>query len=120
VHEGTYLLRHLFGLGYRRVLWKCKTLNLRSRTAAERLGFSFEGVFRKDHMLVPGRAGAVHSRTLVYSITEAEWPDERPRWMPGWRRRAHADQRAAGGRRGCAAGSGQGPRGVGVAGAPGA
>ena len=32
-------------LGYRRVEWKCESLNRRSRTAAERLGFVFEGVF---------------------------------------------------------------------------
>ena len=40
--------------GYRRVEWKCDALNARSRAAAERLGFTFEGVFR-SHMIVKGR-----------------------------------------------------------------
>jgi RimJ/RimL family protein N-acetyltransferase len=38
------LLEHAFGLGYRRVEWKCDALNERSRLAAERLGFTFEGI----------------------------------------------------------------------------
>ena len=39
---------------YRGVEWKCDSLNVRSRHAALRLGFSFEGVFR-NHMIVKGR-----------------------------------------------------------------
>jgi RimJ/RimL family protein N-acetyltransferase len=34
-----------FRAGYRRYEWKCNALNLASRRAAQRLGFSFEGVF---------------------------------------------------------------------------
>jgi RimJ/RimL family protein N-acetyltransferase len=41
-------------LGNRRVEWKCDALNARSRAAAERLGFTFEGVFRQ-HMIIKGR-----------------------------------------------------------------
>ena len=41
-------------LGYRRVEWKCDSLNERSRRAALRLGFRFEGIFRQ-HMIVKGR-----------------------------------------------------------------
>ena len=33
-------------LKYRRVEWKCDSLNERSRLVAMRLGFRFEGVFR--------------------------------------------------------------------------
>jgi RimJ/RimL family protein N-acetyltransferase len=42
------------GLGYRRVEWKCNALNERSRRAALKLGFVFEGVFRQ-HMIVKNR-----------------------------------------------------------------
>ena len=41
-------------LKYRRVEWKCDSLNKRSRLAASRLGFQFEGIFRQ-HMIVKGR-----------------------------------------------------------------
>ena len=41
------LLRHCFDLGYRRVEWKCDSLNAPSRAAAERFGFSYEGTFKK-------------------------------------------------------------------------
>ena len=43
----------LFGLGYQRYEWKCNTLNLRSRHAAEAMGFTYEGTFRA-HMVVRG------------------------------------------------------------------
>jgi RimJ/RimL family protein N-acetyltransferase len=53
--ESVYLmLREAFDeLGNRRVEWKCDALNAR-RAAAERLGFMFEGIFRR-HMIVKGR-----------------------------------------------------------------
>ena len=46
--EVTYLLaRHAFDdLGYRRLEWKCNALNARSRQAAERFGFTYEGPTR--------------------------------------------------------------------------
>jgi RimJ/RimL family protein N-acetyltransferase len=69
--EAIYLLmRHAFdGLGYRRVEWKCNALNAASRRAAERFGFTFEGVFR-NHMVVKGR----NRDTAWYAITDDEWP----------------------------------------------
>jgi RimJ/RimL family protein N-acetyltransferase len=69
--EAIYLLmRHVFDdLGYRRLEWKCNALNAASRRAAERFGFTFEGVFRK-HMVVKGR----NRDTAWYAITEDEWP----------------------------------------------
>ncbi|MCF5700039.1 GNAT family N-acetyltransferase [Pseudomonas syringae] len=68
--EAVYLLaKHSFDLGYRRLEWKCNNGNARSKYAAERLGFSFEGVFRQ-HMVVKG-----HNRdTAWYSILDGEWP----------------------------------------------
>jgi RimJ/RimL family protein N-acetyltransferase len=69
--EAIYLLlRHAFDdLGYRRLEWKCNALNAASRRAAERFGFTFEGVFRK-HMVVKGR----NRDSAWYSITDDQWP----------------------------------------------
>ena len=69
--EAIYLLiAHAFDeLGYRRVEWKCDALNARSRRAAERFGFTFEGVFRK-HMVIKGR----NRDTAWYAITDDQWP----------------------------------------------
>ncbi|WP_248799081.1 GNAT family N-acetyltransferase [Pseudomonas sp. MWU13-2105] len=68
--EAVYLLaREVFAQGYRRLEWKCNNDNARSRTAAERLGFRFEGVFRQ-HMVVKGR----NRDTAWYSIIDSEWP----------------------------------------------
>ena len=69
--EAIYLLlAHAFDeLGYRRVEWKCNALNAASRRAAERFGFTFEGVFRK-HQVVKGR----NRDTAWYAITDEQWP----------------------------------------------
>lgn len=56
-------------LGYRRLEWKCNALNAASRRAADRFGFTFEGVFRK-HQVVKGR----NRDTAWYAITDDEWP----------------------------------------------
>ncbi|HMJ74998.1 MAG TPA: GNAT family protein [Iamia sp.] len=48
------LAEALFALGYQRYEWKCNALNLRSRHAAEAMGFTYEGTFRA-HMIVKGR-----------------------------------------------------------------
>ena len=46
--EAMYLMmERAFSLGYRRYEWKCDAFNAPSRAAAERLGFTFEGVFRQ-------------------------------------------------------------------------
>jgi RimJ/RimL family protein N-acetyltransferase len=64
------LLRHCFAeLGYRRVEWKCNADNARSRAAALRLGYSFEGIFRQ-HMFVKGR----NRDTAWFSMLDHEWP----------------------------------------------
>ena len=68
--EAVYLLGKLgFELGNRRLEWKCNNANARSKRAAERFGFSFEGVFRK-HMVVKDQ----NRDTAWYSITDDEWP----------------------------------------------
>jgi RimJ/RimL family protein N-acetyltransferase len=68
--EATYLLlRHAFGLGYRRIEWKCDALNERSRRAALRMGFQFEGI-QEYHYIVKG-----FSRdTAWYRMLDREWP----------------------------------------------
>lgn len=58
-----------FALGYRRYEWKCNAHNLSSRRAAQRLGFSYEGVFRQ-HMVIKGR----NRDTAWFSILDTEWP----------------------------------------------
>jgi RimJ/RimL family protein N-acetyltransferase len=79
--EAQYLLaRYAFEtLGYRRYEWKCNALNAASRRAAERYGFSYEGLFRQ-HMIVKG-----HSRdTAWFSILDSEWPARKAafeRWL---------------------------------------
>ena len=55
-------------LKYRRVEWKCDSLNERSRAAALRLGFKFEGIF-KQHMIIKGR----NRDTAWYSMLDSEW-----------------------------------------------
>jgi RimJ/RimL family protein N-acetyltransferase len=68
--EAMYLMAsHVFGLGYRRYEWKCNALNLPSRRAAERLGFTFEGIFRQ-HMVVKGQ----NRDTAWFSMLDSEWP----------------------------------------------
>jgi len=72
--DAIYLLaRHAFDdLGYRRLEWKCDSLNGPSRRAAERFGFTFEGIFRQ-HMITKGR----NRDTAWYSIIDSEWPARR-------------------------------------------
>ncbi len=69
--EFVYLLmRRVFDeLGYRRYEWKCDAANAPSRRAAERLGFTFEGVFRQA-MIYKGR----NRDTAWFSIIDKEWP----------------------------------------------
>ncbi len=71
--EAMYLMaRHVFDLGYRRYEWKCNAANLPSRRAAERLGFTFEGIFRQ-HMVIKGR----NRDTAWFSMLDHEWPDRK-------------------------------------------
>jgi RimJ/RimL family protein N-acetyltransferase len=79
--EAIYLLlRHAFDdLGYRRVEWKCNAENARSRAAADRFGFTFEGVFRQ-HMIVKG----ANRDTAWYALLDGGWPEVRAgfeRWL---------------------------------------
>jgi RimJ/RimL family protein N-acetyltransferase len=100
--EAQYLLaKYVFEtLGYRRYEWKCNALNAPSRRAAERYGFTFEGVFRQ-HLISKGR----NRDTAWFSILDSEWPSRRAafeRWLEpdnfdtgGLQKRGLADLRAA-------------------------
>lgn len=57
-------------LGYRRMQWRCNALNQRSRSAAQRLGFRFEGIFY-NHLIFKGK----NRDTAWYSILDDEWPE---------------------------------------------
>jgi hypothetical protein len=64
------MMEYVFNdLHYRRYEWKCDRLNARSMSAATRLGFTFEGVFRQD-MWNKGR----NRDTAWFSIIDSEWP----------------------------------------------
>jgi RimJ/RimL family protein N-acetyltransferase len=70
--EALYLmLRHAMSdLGYRRMQWRCNALNVKSRNAARRLGFRFEGVFY-NHLIFKG----MNRDTAWFSILDDEWPE---------------------------------------------
>jgi len=79
--EAMYLLaRYVFeDLGYRRYEWKCNALNAASRAAAQRLGFSYEGLFRQ-HMIVKGKS----RDTAWFAMLDSGWPERKmafERWL---------------------------------------
>ena len=64
------LMVHAFDtLGYERVEWKANALNAASLGAARRLGYVYEGTFRK-HIVFKGR----RRDTAWFSLTDEEWP----------------------------------------------
>lgn len=85
--------RAIVGLGYRRVEWKCDSLNAPSRRAAERLGFGFEGVFRQ-HMVIKGRS----RDSAWFGLTDGDWARLKPahqRWLSADNFDAQGRQRQA-------------------------
>ncbi|KAF0229458.1 MAG: N-acetyltransferase [Beijerinckiaceae bacterium] len=79
--EALYLAaKHVFDdLGYRRFEWKCNNENLPSKRAAERFGFTYEGLFRQ-HMVAKGK----NRDTAWFSMIDCEWPAIRAgfeRWL---------------------------------------
>ena len=87
------MARRVFGLGYRRYEWKCDALNGPSRRAAQRLGFSFEGVFRQATVYKQRNRD-----TAWYAMLDREWPalDEAfSRWLDASNFDAEGRQRSA-------------------------
>lgn len=79
--EAMYLMmRRVFDeLGYRRCEWKCDSLNAPSQSAALRLGFRYEGLFRQA-VVYKGRS----RDTAWFSVIDSEWPALRrgfERWL---------------------------------------
>jgi len=69
--EAMYLMmEQAFALGYRRYEWKCDALNAPSRMAAQRLGLSYEGVFRQATVYKQRNRD-----TAWYATIDREWPD---------------------------------------------
>lgn len=67
--ESMYLMmKWVFDNGYRRYEWKCNALNIKSRNAAQRLGFSYEGVFRQM-TIAKGR----NRDTAWFAMIDKEW-----------------------------------------------
>ncbi|MEY4588638.1 MAG: hypothetical protein RL497_714 [Pseudomonadota bacterium] len=68
--EAMYLMmKQAFLWGYRRYEWKCNALNMPSRRAAQRLGLSYEGVFR-NAAVIKG-----HNRdTAWFAAIDTDWP----------------------------------------------
>lgn len=62
------MMQWAFEAGYRRYEWKCNAKNAPSRHAAQRLGFSYEGVFR-NCMVVKGR----NRDTAWFAAIDSEW-----------------------------------------------
>jgi RimJ/RimL family protein N-acetyltransferase len=78
--EAMYLMMDgAFRLGYRRYEWNANALNAASRAAAQRLGLSFEGVFRQA-AISKGRS----RDTAWFAAIDTEWPALRDaflRWL---------------------------------------
>ncbi|MDX8447931.1 GNAT family N-acetyltransferase [Mesorhizobium captivum] len=72
--EALYLImRHVFDdLGYRRLEWTCTSTNQRSRSAALRLGFVYEGTHRQG-LFLKGKPCDIP----MYSMLSSEWPANR-------------------------------------------
>ena len=93
--EAQYLLAtYVFDeLGYRRYEWKCNALNAPSRRAAERFGFTFEGIFRQ-HMIIKGR----NRDTAWFAMLDGEWPARKAayeRWLRPDNFDAHGRQKTS-------------------------
>ena len=63
------MMRLAFELGYRRYEWKCDALNAGSRQAAQRLGLSYEGIFRQARVYKDRNRD-----TAWFAAIDKEWP----------------------------------------------
>lgn len=80
-------MKHAFEtLGYRRVEWKCNNLNVPSKRAAVRYGFTYEGLFRKM-LVIKGR----NRDTAWFAIVDDDWP-KRKEALEAWLAEENFDQ----------------------------
>lgn len=63
------MMQWAFEAGYRRYEWKCDALNMPSRRAAQRFGFTYEGVFAQA-TVVKGR----NRDTAWFAVIDKDWP----------------------------------------------
>lgn len=73
------LIDHAFSIGFNRVAWQCNALNMSSRNAALRLGFSFECTWHQAQ-IIRGR----WRDTAWYAQFAEEWPANKlliERWL---------------------------------------
>lgn len=82
------MMRRAFDQGYRRYEWKCDALNAPSRRAAQRLGFRFEGVFRRA-TIYKGR----NRDSAWFSIIDEDWPRVRE-FLEAWLDPSNFDREA--------------------------
>lgn len=87
--EAMYLMMaHAFDdLGFRRYEWKCDAANAPSRSAAERLGFVYEGTFAQ-HRVVRGR----NRDTAWFGLTDHRWRDEVKPSLQAWLKPSNFDE----------------------------
>ena len=62
------MMKWVFENGFRRYEWKCNAENLHSRKAAQRLGFSYEGVFRQMSI-----SKGKNRNTAWFAMIDKEW-----------------------------------------------
>lgn len=87
--EAVFLMAdHVFGLGYRRLEWKCDSLNEPSLQAAQRLGFAYEGRFR-NAVVSKGRS----RDTDWFAMTAQDWSRLRPAYVAWLAPENHRDGR---------------------------
>ncbi len=64
------MMKQVFDVwGYRRYEWKCDALNAASCKSAERIGFTYDGLFRQA-VIYRGR----NRDTAWYSVLDKDWP----------------------------------------------
>ena len=75
-------------LHYQRVEWKCNDRNKPSERAALRLGFKYEGTFRK-HMVVKGR----RRDSAWFSVLDDEWKESGGEALENWLSEGNFDEK---------------------------
>ena len=72
--EAIYLLLKycIDELGFRRIVWKCDDDNQKSKSAAVRLGFTYEGLF-KDYMIIVKNNLTYNRDTAWYRLLAKDW-----------------------------------------------